>query len=68
MNQIEFGKACRPLNEQYKALFGVVPTPVDYACNRDEYLAALKRAVVEKKQLSEYLSFAAMPDFSRYNF
>lgn len=68
MDQIAFGKMCRPLNEQYKELFGVVPTPVDYACNRDEYLAALKSAVTEKRRLSEFLTAAPPPDFSRYDY
>lgn len=68
MNHIEFSKICRPLNEQYKKLFGVVPTPADYACNREQYLTALQKAIFEKRELSEYLDSAPVLDCSRYSY
>lgn len=68
MTQFEFGKACLPLNKKYKELFGIVPTPVDYICNRDQFLDALQKSVTEQKPLSEYLHTAPLPDMSRYEY
>ena len=66
MNQFEFGKACQPLNRQYKALFGCIPTPVDYTCTRESYLEALRQAVSEKQPTSRYLPPAKVPSNTRY--
>lgn len=55
MNSIEFGKLCRPLNVSYREIFGVVPCRGDYVCTQEEYLAALKKAVEEKKELTNYV-------------
>ena len=49
MNHMEFSRACQPLNETYKKMFHNVPTPLDYACTREEYFVALEKAVAEKK-------------------
>lgn len=59
MNSIEFGMACRPYNLKYRDLFGSVPCPDDYACNREEFFQALKSAVEEKRPLDEILQKAA---------
>lgn len=68
MNQVEFSKACQPLNRAYKEIFCSVPTPSDYACTREEYFAALTKAVVEKKPLSALLVTSKEPCNDRYEF
>ena len=51
MNQVEFGKKCRELNKKYHVMFGEVPSPSDYTASYEEYLAAMCKAVDEKKHL-----------------
>ena len=55
MNSIEFGKKCRPLNVQYKELFGYVPCRQDYKCSQEEYFSALQRSVSLGKELIDFL-------------
>lgn len=55
MDMIEFGMACKPLNREYKVLFGTIPTPSNYACTREEYYSALQKAIAEGKPITEYL-------------
>lgn len=68
MNHMEFSRACQPLNETYKKMFHNVPTPLDYACTREEYFVALEKAVAEKKQLSAFLITAKEPSNDKYKF
>lgn len=55
MNQVEFGKKCRPLNRKYFEIFGEVPSPSDYNRPYGIYLEALERAVREKVKLERIL-------------
>ena len=56
MTDIEFNKSLRALNKAYRDLFNVIPCISDYSCTRDEYTAALKKAVDEKIEISEILT------------
>ena len=49
-------------------MFHNVPTPLDYACTREEYFVALEKAVAEKKQLSAFLIAAKEPSNDKYKF
>ncbi|NSE52916.1 hypothetical protein G4313_07750 [Coprococcus eutactus] len=55
MNQVEFGKKCRELNKKYHVMFGEVPSPSDYTASYEEYLAAMCKAVDEKKHLYDII-------------
>ena len=68
MYYIEFSKRCRPLNMEYKKLFGKVPTPDDYECNCEQYLDALKKSIAEQCPLEMLLEKAKVPDSSRYDY
>ena len=46
----------RELNKAYRALFGYIPSPTDFACTGSEFFDALVKAVEEKKEISRYLS------------
>lgn len=60
MNSIEFGMKCRPFNKQYKELFGSVPCPDDYACNRNEFFAALMKAIETETELEKIIPVRAV--------
>lgn len=60
MNSIEFGKACQPYNKTYKDLFGHIPCPEDFACNRDEFLDALKEAIETKTEIERIIPIRAI--------
>ena len=45
MDMFEFGKKCQQLNRQYRQLFGSIPSPVDYACTREQFLEALEKSI-----------------------
>ena len=60
MNGIEFAKKCQPLNRMYKELFGKVPSPDEYACNRDEFFEALKKSIEGKKELEKIIPVRAI--------
>ncbi|MBE5861927.1 MAG: hypothetical protein IKQ25_09130 [Lachnospiraceae bacterium] len=60
MNSIEFGRKCQPFNKEYKELFGKVPCPDDYACNRDEFFDALKKAIETKTEIEKLVSVRAI--------
>lgn len=62
MNQVEFGKKCRPLNKKYFELFGEVPSPSDFNQPYEVYLAAMERAVSEQVKLERVLSAKTVPD------
>ncbi len=68
MNMLEFGIACRKYNIEYRRLFGVVPSPADYACSREEFLAALIKSVESETRIENYLKMAAMPDMTQYKY
>ena len=55
MNSIEFGKKCRPLNIQYRELFGYVPCREDYICSQEVYFDTLLKSITEGKELSAFL-------------
>ena len=61
MNTIEFGKACKPYNAQYKKLFNVIPCPANYACTREEFFEALIKAVDSRQPIEIFLQKAAVP-------
>ena len=48
MDAIEFGIACKEYNIQYRNRFGVIPIYSEYACNREQFLVALKKAVADE--------------------
>lgn len=60
MNGIEFAKKCQPLNRAYRELFGRVPSPDDYACNRDEFFEALQKSVKDRIQLEKIIPVHAI--------
>lgn len=55
MDMYEFGKACQPLNKKYRELFGYIPHHDDFPCSREEYVDALGRAIIEKKEVFYFL-------------
>lgn len=55
MDAIEFGIACKEYNIQYRNRFGVIPIYSEYACNREQFLVALKKAVVDEMPIETYL-------------
>jgi len=59
MNCIEFGKACRPYNKAYKELFGIIPCPENFACNRDAFFDALKKAIDTKTEIDKIVPIRA---------
>ena len=56
MTDIEFNKSLRELNKAYRDLFGYIPCISDYSCTREEYSNALKRAIDDKKEITEFLT------------
>ena len=55
MNSMEFGMLCKPLNLAYRDLFGAIPVPSEYACSREEFLDAIKKAVNDRQPIETYL-------------
>lgn len=55
MDAIEFGIACKEYNIQYRNRFGVIPIYSEYACNREQFLVALKKAVADGMPIETYL-------------
>lgn len=55
MDAIEFGIACKEYNIQYRNRFGVIPIYSEYACNREQFLVALKKAVAAEMPIETYL-------------
>ena len=45
MENATFNKLVRPLNIQYRDIFGQIPRITDYSCTREEYILALKQAI-----------------------
>lgn len=68
MDMIEFGKQCRPLNDEYYKKFGVIPSPADYACSREEFLDALKQAIEQNKQIDTIINICNAPSIEKYNY
>ena len=56
MSSPEILQKRRELNKAYRALFGYIPSPTDFACTGSEFFDALAKAVEEKKEISSYLS------------
>lgn len=44
MDNHSFNMQIRPLNIEYRKIFGEIPCITDYSCSRDEYILALKQA------------------------
>ena len=55
MKPKEFSDAIRENNKLYRALFGYIPSIQNYSCTQESYIAALKIAVIERKELYNYL-------------
>lgn len=55
MDMYEFGKRCQELNRHYKELFGYIPVQSEYVCTREEFLEALEKSILEKKDIINYL-------------
>lgn len=55
MTDIEFNKSLRQLNKTYRDLFSAIPCISDYSCTREEFVAALKKSIEEKKEIGTYL-------------
>ena len=45
----------RQMNKEYCSLFGYIPLPSDYACTTKEFFETVEKAVIEKKEISNYL-------------
>lgn len=56
MKPKEFSEATREYNKQYRALFGYIPSIRDYSCTQEAYIAALKDAISDRKELYNYLT------------
>lgn len=67
MTSVEFGKICRPLNREYKDIFGYVPCQADYICSQEEFIDGLKSAIEQKKELSVFVRKRANQDYSKKN-
>ena len=62
MDNHSFNLLIRPLNIEYRDIFGEIPRITDYSCSRDEYVTALKNAIDQKQPLSSML----IPRTTRY--
>lgn len=62
MTDIEFNKSLRELNKAYRDLFGSIPCISDFSCTREEYSKALKQAINDKKEITEFLTKAKTTD------
>lgn len=56
----EFNEAIRADNKAYRELFGYIPCITDYSCSREEYIIALKEAILRKKEIKSLL-----PEYSK---
>lgn len=45
MDNHSFNMQIRPLNIEYRRIFGEVPRITDYSCSREEYIAAMKTSI-----------------------
>lgn len=61
MNEIEFNKSIRELNKQYRTLFGSIPCIQNFSCTRENYIAALRKAVEDKVKIETLLNKAMAP-------
>lgn len=55
MDNHSFNMRIRPLNIEYRRIFGEIPRITDYSCSRDEYITALEHAIKDKLPLSDVL-------------
>lgn len=67
MKNEEFSQRLRQVNPKYKECFGYIPCITDFACSREEYLAAMERAIEEERDISEYLINTVYPDIGNGN-
>lgn len=56
MDNATFNKLVRPLNVQYRDVFGHIPRIIDYSCTREEYLEAMKASIECKNSLESFLT------------
>ncbi|MCD7885944.1 MAG: hypothetical protein LUI87_19980 [Lachnospiraceae bacterium] len=61
MKNAEFNTECIKWNKPYKEKFGVIPSIRDYACSREEYLEAMKKAVETGQPLETFLKKKIAP-------
>lgn len=50
-----FNMQIRPLNIEYRKIFGEIPRITDYSCSRDEYIAAMKASLETRVPLETTL-------------
>lgn len=43
------------LNKKYFLIFGDIPCITDYSCTRGEFVHALEEAILERKEISNFL-------------
>lgn len=55
MDNHSFNMQIRPLNIEYRKIFGEIPRITDYSCSREEYIMALENAIKDKQPLSDAL-------------
>ena len=55
MDDKSFNEIIRALNKQYLELFEEIPCITDYSCTRDEYVSAMQKAILEKRELRVFL-------------
>ena len=61
MNIMKMTELLRPYNKQYKAIFGYIPVPTEYAGTLEEYSDALKRSVKTRQPIDTYLTKLIKP-------
>lgn len=55
MDNHSFNIKIRPLNIEYRKIFGEIPRITDYSCSKDKYIAAFEHAIKEKLLLPDVL-------------
>ena len=55
MEEKTFKKSIKNFNIEYKKIFGYIPCIENYSCTQNEYRRALRRAIQDKRDLSESL-------------
>lgn len=55
MDNHSFNMQIRPLNIEYRKIFGEIPRITDYSCSREEYIAAMKTSLKRRIPLEATL-------------
>lgn len=61
MDDLMFNTQKRKLNKEYLAIFDEVPCMQDYSCSREEYIAALQKAIETKQKIDAFLTPKGKP-------